>query len=167
MGGFPIVGRERRLPRLVVEKMVRRPIAKILAVLGFVALAVAAMAIVYLTAPTAATSDLARSKATEKRLFVATIAPEGGEPTVGPLASWTLELRYPDGRPVENARVAVDGGMPEHDHGLPTRPTVSAGKGDGRYRIDGLKFSMPGQWVLRFDIAADDGTDRVTFNILL
>ena len=138
--------------------------------LGFVAmvlLALASLWIVYLIAPAAPPLDTARQQTTLKRGFVATIMPEDGEPTVGPPGSWTLELHYADGKPVRGAKITVDGGMPEHNHGLPTAPTVSTDLGDGRYRIEGVKFSMPGRWVLRFEITTAEGTDQAAFNILL
>jgi hypothetical protein len=139
----------------------------LLRVISFAVLALAALGVVYLTAPTKVGPDLARTKPTENRKFIATLAPQGGEPTVGPLSTWTIEIRYPDGSPVREARLGVDGGMPDHDHGLPTRPEVSGDLGDGRYRVDGIKFSMPGRWVLRFEITTAEGTDRAAFNILL
>ena len=40
-------------------------------------------------------------------------------------------------------------------------------KGEGRYRIEGVKFSMSGWWELKFDISAPAGTDTVTFNLVL
>ncbi|MDR1423585.1 MAG: FixH family protein [Azoarcus sp.] len=47
----------------------------------------------------------------------------------------------------------VRGRMPEHAHGLPTAPQISE-EGQGRYRIKGLSFNMPGRWVI--DILRDD-----------
>ena len=71
------------------------------------------------------------------------------------------------GRPVEGARIAVDGGMPEHSHGLPTQPRVRRAVGPGLYEIEGLRFSMRGWWELKLTIEAAAGADRVTFNISL
>ena len=34
--------------------------------------------------------------------------------------------------------------------------------GGGRYRVEGLKFSMGGRWELRFDISAAPGPETVT-----
>lgn len=135
-------------------------------IVGLALLSVFSFSAIYLTAPTHG-PDLARSKPTENKLFIATIAPQDGEPTVGPLSTWTLTLRYPNGHPVLDAKVAVDGGMPDHDHGLPTRPSVSADLGEGHYRVDGLKFSMPGLWVLKFAISTADGADEASFNLKL
>jgi hypothetical protein len=71
------------------------------------------------------------------------------------------------GVPVENAVMAVDGGMPEHGHGLPTQPRVTHALGGGRYEIEGLRFNMGGWWELKLAINSAAGTDRVTFNLSL
>jgi hypothetical protein len=47
--------------------------------------------------------------------------------------------------------VRVDATMPEHKHGMNYAPTVKAGS-DGRYRVDGLLFHMPGSWEVAFDV---------------
>jgi len=57
--------------------------------------------------------------------------------------------------------------MPEHNHGLPTAPQVTAGLGEGRYRLEGVKFSMPGRWVLRIAVDGAQGKDEATFNLVL
>ncbi len=146
--------------------MRRRP--EVLGFLAIIVLALAGLCLAYLFAPDAAQLDTAREKTTQKRFFVVAISPEGGEPTVGPLGSWILELRSPDGIPVSGATISVDGGMPDHNHGLPTTPTVSADLGDGRYRVEGVKFSMPGHWVLKFKIVAPGGrSDEAVLNVVL
>ena len=70
-------------------------------------------------------------------------------------------------QPVEGATISVDGGMPEHSHGLPTRPVVKRYLGNGVYEIEGLRFSMGGWWELKLAIDAPAGSDRVTFNLSL
>lgn len=81
------------------------------------------------------------------------------------MQSVKLVVRTADSTPVEGARIAIDGGMPEHGHGLPTEPRVTRGLGAGVYQVDGLKFNMGGWWELRFRIASAAGTDSVTFNV--
>ena len=71
------------------------------------------------------------------------------------------------GRPVEDARITVDGGMPEHGHGLPTQPVVQGSLGGGMYDIEGLRFSMGGWWEVKLAIESARGSDRVTFNLAL
>jgi hypothetical protein len=111
--------------------------------------------------------DLSRSRKTDHGLYLATIAPEGAEPTVGPLNAWSLNLKSAAGAAVAHATIGVDGGMPQHGHGLPTAPVASAENVKGHYRIDGVRFSMSGWWVLKLAIDGPQGPDTVTFNLVL
>lgn len=140
----------------------------ILAGLGLAALLVGILAVVYLTAPHSAPGpDTARSKKTASGLFVASFEPERGVIRQGELQSWLLTLKTAAGAPVEGAAITVSGGMPQHNHGLPTSPQATDYLGEGRYRIDGVKFTMSGWWQLRFAISAAAGSDSVVFNIVL
>lgn len=80
----------------------------------------------------------------------------------------TIPVRIVDGngRPVEGAAIRIDGGMPEHGHGLPTQPSSRA-VGGGMYEIDGVRFSMGGWWELKLAIESPVGADNVTFNLSL
>ena len=81
----------------------------------------------------------------------------------------TLTVRVLDanGRPIDDASISIDGGMPEHGHGLPTRPRVTRSLGDGVYEIEGVRFSMGGWWEFKLAIDAPAGSDGVTFNLSL
>ena len=81
--------------------------------------------------------------------------------------AWEIQLRSPSGEPVPGARISVDGGMPEHGHGFPTQPRVTRELGDGRYLIEGMKFSMPGWWEIKLKVDAASGTDEITFNTII
>lgn len=135
--------------------------------IGLVSLAVGVLAAVYLTAPAAPGPDLTRSKTSAKGLFSVAIAPEVGEIKQGELHSWLVTLKTRKGIPVEDAKIIIGGGMPEHAHGLPTSPEATAYLGDGRYRIEGVKFSMSGWWQLKFGISSPVGSDQATFNLVL
>jgi hypothetical protein len=111
--------------------------------------------------------DRSRSKPSEKGLYTVAIEPEGGSFSQGEMHAWLITLKNAAGAPVEDAKVSVDGGMPQHHHGLPTSPAVTAYLGGGKYRLEGVKFTMSGWWELRFAIEAAAGSDRVTFNIVL
>lgn len=140
----------------------------ILAGLGLAALLVGILAAVYLMLlQTASGPDTSRSKKTANGLFVASFEPERGVIRQGELQSWLLTLKTATGTPVEGAAITVSGGMPQHDHGLPTSPQATDYLGNGRYRIDGVKFSMSGWWQLHFGISAAAGSDSVVFNIVL
>lgn len=80
---------------------------------------------------------------------------------------WVLELETADGEPVEGAELTVEGGMPAHDHGLPTRPRVTEDLRGGRYRLEGLRFHMNGAWELVIRIDADGRRDRVVILLTL
>ena len=69
------------------------------------------------------------------------------------------------GAPVDNADIMIDGGMPQHGHGLPTRPRVTRYLGNGAYEIEGVKFNMGGWWEFELAVDSDAGTDTVTFNL--
>lgn len=111
--------------------------------------------------------DLSREKATARGLYAVSIAPEEEPLQQGPLHNWVLTLKTPDGAPVENATIAVGGGMPQHGHGLPTQPQATAYLGEGRYRVEGVRFNMSGWWEFSFDIKAAPGDDSVVFNLSL
>lgn len=53
--------------------------------------------------------------------------------------------------PPQAELVAVDASMPAHRHGMNYRPSLHA-LGDGRWRVEGLLFHMPGAWELRLDL---------------
>jgi hypothetical protein len=74
-------------------------------------------------------------------------------------------VRDADGRAIDEAQISIGGGMPQHGHGLPTRPRVTRNLGDGIYEIEGLRFNMGGWWELRVAIADSRGADTVTFNL--
>lgn len=117
--------------------------------------------------PPPADLDLMLSKATERGLYTATVEPGLSPIAVGTMHSWVVLITAPDGGPVEQAAILVDGGMPQHGHGLPTEPEVSANLGAGRYQVDGMKFNMPGWWEVRLSIDGPAGPDTVTFNLVL
>ena len=72
-----------------------------------------------------------------------------------------------DGRAVEGATLSIDGGMPEHRHGLPKRPPVTRALGAGAYEVEGVRFNMGGWWEFKVTIASERGADTVTFNLSL
>lgn len=81
--------------------------------------------------------------------------------------SWELEVRDVQGKPVANATIQVDGGMPTHDHGLPTAPRVTKELGPGRYLLEGMKFQMGGEWEVHFLIDAAAGKESLTLDFVL
>ncbi|MES2639699.1 MAG: FixH family protein [Myxococcota bacterium] len=95
------------------------------------------------------------------------------EPTPPPLSTlFEIEATLTDaaGTPVPDATVRIDARMPQHGHGMATKPEDDPGvcdtsgvctHADGVYRTRGMKFHMPGEWTLRFDVEGPAGTDHL------
>ncbi len=140
--------------------------------LPIVVLAIGALAIVAFMAfrmmqPPPDDLDLSRSKPSAANAFVVSIEPEEGTVKRGPLHAWIVTMAGPDGTPVSGATIEVDGGMPQHGHGLPTEPVAVELPEAGKYRIEGMRFNMGGWWVMRLEIKAAGQQDHVEFNIVL
>jgi hypothetical protein len=80
---------------------------------------------------------------------------------------WRLTVKTPEGEPVAGAEISITGDMPEHGHGMPTQPFVTEELQGGVYVVEGMKFQMPGWWVVNFRIMAGGKEDTVTFNLRL
>ena len=135
-----------------------------------VAAAVAAVSLLegcMLFAKPPADLDYSRTRASESGRYRATIRPQGDSIPKGKLQRWTLHLETTTGVAVDSAKVTVDGGMPQHGHGLPTRPRVTRPLGPGDYAVEGMKFNMGGWWVVKFRVASAAGTDSLVFNLKL
>jgi hypothetical protein len=83
------------------------------------------------------------------------------------LHEWTINVTTAAGEPVPEARIAVWGGMPQHGHGLPTKPRVTRALEGSNHLVEGMRFNMGGWWEVKFAIASPAGTDTVTFNLKL
>jgi hypothetical protein len=108
--------------------------------------------------------DLSLQHPTQDKKFVVAMQPPTTPPAINQIHSWQVKLSTPDGAPVTHARINVDGGMPQHGHGLPTRPQVTRELADGTYLGEGMKFSMTGWWEIKLAIQTADAADKVTFN---
>ena len=111
--------------------------------------------------------DLALTRPTVENMYVVTLQPPPKPAAINQLHAWQIQLASPAGVPVPNARIQVDGGMPQHGHGLPTRPQVKRELPGGGYLIEGMKFSMTGWWEIKLAIDGPAGADRVTFNTVV
>jgi len=111
--------------------------------------------------------DTSAARLTDANLFQVSWTSDPAVPPLNNIHTWILHIETADGKPLEGAEILVDGGMPQHGHGLPTRPEVTADLGGGDYRVEGMKFQMPGYWEVRFNIRADGQADAVTFNLIL
>lgn len=85
---------------------------------------------------------------------------------INQIHSWHLELSNGT-EAVQGASIDLIGGMPEHDHGLPTQPKVTAEIRPGVYLIEGIRFHMPGAWQMLFSIEVNGQTTNVTLDFHL
>ena len=109
--------------------------------------------------------DYARTRTSAAGLYRGTIRPQGDSIPQGRMHRWTLHLENSAGQPIEAAQIVVDGGMPQHGHGLPTKPRVTRHLGAGDHVVEGMKFNMGGWWVVTFRVSASAGQDSLTFNL--
>ncbi len=86
---------------------------------------------------------------------------------INKIHSWVLHVTTADGDPVENAEITFDGGMPAHNHGLPTQPSVTKYLGNGDYRVEGIRFHMTGEWEITVTISTSLGRDTCTIPLKL
>lgn len=99
--------------------------------------------------------------------YVVQLHPVAEPITVNQMHNWEMKVATSKGEPVSKANFQIAGGMPQHNHGLPTQPMVTKNLGNGRYLIEGMKFSMTGWWELRITVDADKGTDIATVNTII
>ena len=99
--------------------------------------------------------------------FIVTYTTPDGPPEINRMHTWILYVESESGDPIEGADIEVEGGMPAHDHGLPTQPRVIADLGDGYYRLDGMRFHMSGYWEIVVTIQSDASNDTVVIPLTL
>jgi hypothetical protein len=112
--------------------------------------------------------DLSLQRPSDRNVFQVELASGTTPVPMSKIHQWTVHVTDAGGTPVSGASLKIDGGMPEHGHGLPTAPKAAPGATPGDYVITGMKFSMKGWWVLKVYVRTTDGrADQITFNIVL
>jgi len=111
--------------------------------------------------------DYSATRLSDKGLFRVSYTPSTGTVPINQMHQWTLHVETADGQPVDSATISVDGDMPQHGHGMPTRPSVTKNLGNGDYLVEGMKFQMGGWWLVDFTITADAQSDAAHFNMML
>ncbi len=71
---------------------------------------------------------------------------------INKIHSWLIRLSDPQDKPVTSADIQFIGGMPEHNHGLPTQPQVTTEIEPGIYLLEGVRFHMQGAWRLELKV---------------
>ena len=128
------------------------------------------MALATITACTTAAPpalDLSLTRLSKEHRFLVTLVPPDGVIGTQQIQTWQIKLATPAGVPISKALVYMNGGMPEHGHGLPTRPVVTREIAPGTYQLEGLKFSMPGWWELIVAVQVNGMEDMTYFNRII
>jgi YtkA-like len=111
--------------------------------------------------------DRSLTRPSVDKKYVVSLQPPATPAAINQLHAWQVRLASSEGAPITRAQIKVDGGMPQHGHGLPTRPQVTQELADGTYLIEGMKFSMTGWWEIKLAIDSPQGADKVTFNTVV
>lgn len=99
--------------------------------------------------------------------FQVTVAPDLEPLAINTIHRWVVDVLTAEGTPVPSAEITIRGGMPAHDHGLPTRPEATRYLGEGRYLIEGMRFHMAGSWEVILGIETDAHSDEVAISLEL
>ena len=78
---------------------------------------------------------------------------------INTIHSWEVVLTDENGA-VSGATLDIVGGMPEHNHGMPTQPQITEEVTPGRYLLEGVRFHMPGLWRLTASISTEKTRGR-------
>jgi hypothetical protein len=73
-------------------------------------------------------------RASARNVYTATLEPSR-ELRPRQMQTVVVSIADRDGRPIEGATLTIGGGMPQHGHGLPTRPRVTRSIAAGKYEI--------------------------------
>jgi hypothetical protein len=87
--------------------------------------------------------------------------------SINTIHSWHIRVLDRDDEILELEELNVFGGMPEHDHGLPTQPEVTMRLDNGDYLLEGVRFHMQGRWKLQieFQYAGVDDAAIIDFEL--
>lgn len=99
-----------------------------------------------------------RSVQSEGGLYIVRYSPDVDPVPNAILFGLDVLVETAEGEASDVTALEFDATMPAHAHGMQTRPEVES-LGNGRFRVEGLKFHMRGRWEMRFNIDGAAGAD--------
>tara|TARA_B110000858_G_scaffold196741_1_gene256287 strand:+ start:1990 stop:2391 length:402 start_codon:yes stop_codon:yes gene_type:complete len=87
--------------------------------------------------------------------------------SINQIHSWQLRVLDDNNRALELEELLVIGGMPEHDHGLPTQPQLTGRLDNGDYLLEGLRFHMQGLWQIHIEMQVNGLVDTAIIEFKL
>lgn len=97
--------------------------------------------------------------------YIAYFSGENSTIPLNKIHTWEFVITDIAGHVDPDIQVKIKGDMPGHNHGLPTSPKLVHTEQEGRYKVKGMKFQMPGWWVITFNVEKDGQKDQLVFNI--
>jgi len=98
-------------------------------------------------------------------LYRVILRPRDGAVPLNEMHAWTVDVTTAEGEAFMPTRLAFTGGMPQHQHGFITEPRVTRTLGTGQFLIEGVKFHMAGDWMLRVELVGPSGADGATVHV--
>ena len=128
--------------------------------------------------PSSDRPEAAAERLRESRSLLLEASSEGGHyrvsarPATSPLElhrihDWIVGIEPLEGSSQIPTAILFDGGMPSHGHGFVTRPRVTRNLGNGEFLVEGVKFHMPGEWVLRVTVTGRELSDYVKLPLMI
>lgn len=111
--------------------------------------------------------SLARSRASDKRLYKVRYHSQPAQAKPRKPVAWRVTLLTKSGRPVDGAKLNLSLSRPPEGPERGILQLAAKGQGKGRYLVEGLRFPDKGWWRVSLDISSQRGKDRVDFNLVL
>lgn len=113
------------------------------------------------------TNGLTWQVQSKHKQFNVSLSPQKKSYEIGGFHNWVATIQNNSGEGISDLNIVVSGGMKAHGHGLPSKPIVNQYLGDGRYLIEGMMFSMSGDWTLIISMENQVINDVAQFEIQL
>ena len=110
------------------------------------------------------TAELIAAKS-KQGFYQATLESKKQPIPIGEFHQWLVHIETKSGEIFQPQQLVIQGGMPGHGHGFPVEPEISKYLGNGDYLIEGMKFSMSGEWQISFGVLGPSGWDTIRFDL--
>lgn len=114
-----------------------------------------------------ANDDVAKSWVTRSGYYIVSFESELQPVAINRIHQWVFHIEDRNGNPLDGASITLTGGMPEHNHGLPTSPRMTAALGDGDYLVEGMRFHMNGLWEITVTVSVDGRRDTAVIAVTI
>jgi len=110
---------------------------------------------------------LSTPRKSNRGVFTISVTSDLNPVVINQFHQWTVHVETADGQPVEDAVIELSGGMPAHDHEMPSVPVVTQNMGKGDYLVEGMTFHMPGLWQMMLYITSGSTSDTVILDLIV